>query len=152
MSVCRTLSRRPHVGQCVTCGSQFCNRSPASSFFHSAVCTPPPPCINYAKVPNYYGPYAYCSLGKAVDAQVQKEKIAWRAAARKGNLMHKYPQNQSYVGSNGQTLTTNVSMTPSSWQMCHQTHVLCGRTTFVPNQIRYHINTVPTPAVAWTRA
>ena len=25
--------------------------------------------------------------------------------------MHKYPQNQSYVGSSGQTLTTNVSMT-----------------------------------------
>ena len=32
------------------------------------------------------------------------------------------------------------------------THVLCGRTTFVPNQIRYQINTVPTPTVAWTRA
>ena len=25
--------------------------------------------------------------------------------------MHKYPQNQSYVGSSGQALTTNVSMT-----------------------------------------
>ena len=66
--------------------------------------------------------------------------------------MHKYPQNQSYVGSSGQTLTTNVSMTLCSWQICHQTHVLCGRTTFVPNQIKNQINTVPTPAVAWTRA
>ena len=37
---------------------------------------PPPPCMSYAKVPNQYGPYAYCSLDKAVDAQVQKEKIA----------------------------------------------------------------------------
>ena len=25
--------------------------------------------------------------------------------------MHKYPQNQGYVSSSGQTLTTNVSMT-----------------------------------------
>ena len=63
--------------------------------------------------------------------------------------MHKYPQYQSYVGSNGQTLTTNVSMTLCSWQMCHQTHVLCVHITFLPNQIRYQINT---PAVAWTRA
>ena len=66
--------------------------------------------------------------------------------------MHKYPQNQCYVGSSGQTLTTNMSMTPCSWQICHQTHVLCGPTTFVPNRIRYQINTVPTPTVAWTRA
>ena len=27
---------------------------------------PPPPCISYAKIPNYYGPYAYCSLDKGV--------------------------------------------------------------------------------------
>ena len=52
----------------------------------------------------------------------------------------------------GQTLTTDVSMTPGDWQFCHQTHVFCGRTALVPNQIRYQINTVPTPAVAWTRA
>ena len=39
--------------------------------------TRPPPCISYGKVPNYYGPYAYCSLDKAVDTQVQKENIAW---------------------------------------------------------------------------
>ena len=31
--------------------------------------------------------------------------------------MHKYPQNQSYVGSSGQTLTTNVPMTLCSWQI-----------------------------------
>ena len=61
--------------------------------------------------------------------------------------MHKRTQNQSYVGSSGQTLTTNVSMTPCNWQICHQTHVLCGCTTFVPNQMIYQINTVPTPAV-----
>ena len=37
----------------------------------------PPPRMSYTKVPNYYSPYAYCSLDKAIDAQVQKEKIAW---------------------------------------------------------------------------
>ena len=30
------------------------------------------------------------------------------------------------------------------WKIRHQTHVLCGRTTFVPNQIRYQTYTVPT--------
>ena len=34
-------------------------------------------CISYAKVPNQYGPYAYCSLDPAIDARVQKEKFAW---------------------------------------------------------------------------
>ena len=91
---------------------------------------PPPLCKSYAKVPNQYGPYACCSLDKAVDVRVQKEKIAWRAGARKGNIMHNYPQNQSAVGSSGQTLTTNVSMTLCNWQTRHETHVLCGRTTF----------------------
>ena len=33
--------------------------------------------------------------------------VSW---CKKWNIMHKYPQNQSYVGSRGQTLTTNVSM------------------------------------------
>jgi hypothetical protein len=42
---------------------------------------------------------------------------------KKGEYNDKYPQNHSYVGSSGQTLTTNVSMTPCSWQICHQTHV-----------------------------
>ena len=39
-------------------------------------------------------------------------------------MVHKYPQNQSYVGSSGQTITTNVSMTLCNWRICHQTHVL----------------------------
>ena len=43
--------------------------------------------------------------------------------------MHKYPQNQSYVGSSGQTLTTNVYMTLCTRQI-RQTHVLCGCTKF----------------------
>ena len=51
--------------------------------------------------------------------------------------MHRYPQNQSHVGSSGQTLTSNVSMTLGNWQICYQTNVLCGCTTFVPNHIRY---------------
>ena len=46
------------------------------------------------------------------------------------DMVHKYPKNQSYVGSIGQTLTTNVSMTLCNWQFCHQTHGLCGCTAF----------------------
>ena len=42
----------------------------------SGSCYPPPPCPSHAKVPNQYGSYAYCSLDKAADTQVQKEKIA----------------------------------------------------------------------------
>ena len=38
--------------------------------------------------------------------------------------------NQSYAGSIGLTLTTNVSMTLCDWQIRHQTHVVCGCTTF----------------------
>ena len=49
---------------------------------------------------------------------------------KKGDIVQKYPQNQSDVGSSGQTLTTNVSMTLCNWQIHHQTHVLCGCTTF----------------------
>ena len=45
-------------------------------------------------------------------------------------MVHKYPQNQSSVGPSGQTRTTNVSMTLCNWRICHQTHVLCGHTTF----------------------
>ena len=44
--------------------------------------------------------------------------------------MQKYPQNQSNVGSSGQTLTTNVSMTLCDLHICQLTHVLCGCTTF----------------------
>ena len=44
--------------------------------------------------------------------------------------MHKDTKNQSYVGSSGQTLTTNVSMTLCDSQICHQTHVLCGCAMF----------------------
>ena len=43
--------------------------------------------------------------------------------------MLKYPQNQSYVGSSGQTFTATVSMTLCNWQIRHQTHVLCGCST-----------------------
>ena len=44
--------------------------------------------------------------------------------------MHKDTKNQRYVGSSGQTLTTNVSMTLYDSQIRHQTHVLCGCTPF----------------------
>ena len=74
--------------------------------------------------------------------------VSW---CKKGECTN-IPKNQSYVGSSGQTLVTNVSMTLCHWQIRHQTHVLCGCATFVPKQIRNQINTVPTPAVAWTRA
>ena len=49
--------------------------------------------------------------------------------------MHKYPQNQSYVGSSGKTLTINVYMTLCTWQI-RQTHVLCGCTKFGTELIR----------------
>ena len=40
--------------------------------------------------------------------------------------MHKNTKNHSYVGSSGQTLTTNVPVNPCDSQLCHQTHVaLC---------------------------
>ena len=64
--------------------------------------------------------------------------------------MHRYPQNQSYVGSSGQTLTTNVSMTLCNCKFV--TKPMSYVTTFVPNQISSQINTVPTPAAAWTMA
>ena len=35
------------------------------------------------------------------------------------------------------------TMTLCNWQICHQTHVSCGCTTFVPHQIKSQINTVP---------
>ena len=44
--------------------------------------------------------------------------------------MHKHTQNQSYVGSSGQTLTTKLSMTLCNSQVRHQTHVLCVCTMF----------------------
>ena len=43
--------------------------------------------------------------------------------------MHKDTKNQSYVGSSGQTLTTNLSMTLCDSQI-RQTHVICGCTMF----------------------
>ena len=39
--------------------------SPKKKSSLCALCTPPP-CISYANVHNYYGPYAYCSLDKGV--------------------------------------------------------------------------------------
>ena len=92
---------------------------------------PSPPCLSCAKIPN-----SYCNLDNAVDAQ--EEKIAWCAGAGKENTTHNYPNNQSFVGSSGHpTLTTNVPMALCHWQICHQTHVLCGHTTFIPNQGPY---------------
>ena len=86
---------------------------------------PPHPCNSYGKIPYSYGPYAYCSMDKAVAYvyHIHGELVRERG-------MHRYPENQSYVGSTGQTLTPNVSMTLCNWQISHQTHVLCGRTTF----------------------
>ena len=57
--------------------------------------------------------------------------VSW---CKKGEYKAPISPKQSYVGSSGQTLTTNVSMTPCNWQICHQTHTLCGRTTFVLNK------------------
>ena len=102
---------------------------------------PPPRCISYTKVPNQYGPYAYCSLDTGVacarhiqlptpGTQVKKERIAWRAGASKGNMMHKDTKNQSYVGSSGQTLTTNASTRKFVTKPMSYVAALC----LVPNQ------------------
>ena len=60
----------------VGCGLGGCHKgwwgtqSPAPFFFDKAASVlqqyPPPSCISYANVHNYYGPYAYCSLDKGV--------------------------------------------------------------------------------------
>ena len=71
---------------------------------------PPSLCLSYAKVQNEYCPHAYCSLDKAAR---HIQLLAHTPPPRKGNVMHKYPQNQSSVGSSGQTITTNVSMSMS---------------------------------------
>ena len=51
--------------------------------------------------------------------------------------MHKYPQNESHVGSSGQTLSTNVSMTLCTWQFRHPClmwpHHICTESNWVPN-------------------
>ena len=39
---------------------QFCKKTACSG------APPPPPCMSYANVRNYYGPYAHCSLDKGV--------------------------------------------------------------------------------------
>ena len=41
------------------------NNLPVMSFV-VAYNYPLPPCISYANVHNYYGPYAYCSIDKSV--------------------------------------------------------------------------------------
>ena len=67
--------------------------------------------------------------------------------------MHRYTRNQSYVGSSGQTLTTNVSMTLLDTQIRHQTHVSWLHHIWYQIKIRSQINTVPTPTdkgVAYT--
>ena len=53
--------------------------------------------------------------------------VSW---CKQGEYNARGYQNQSYVGSSGQTLTTNVSMTLCDSQIRHKTHVLCGCTTF----------------------
>ena len=66
--------------------------------------------------------------------------------------MHKYPQNMSYVGSRGQTLTTNVSITYVTSKFVTKPMSYVAALHLYRIKIRYQINTVPTPAVAWTRA
>ena len=62
-----------HVGDCAT----FLNGEAFPQVKFPSRCTnhpghtsnpnyPPPHCVSYANVHNYYGPYAYCSLDKGV--------------------------------------------------------------------------------------
>ena len=43
-----------------------------------------PPYNSYGKVPNQYGPYAYCSMDKAEDAQVQKRRLQRELVQERG--------------------------------------------------------------------
>ena len=61
--------------------------------------------------------------------RLKKRRLHDDLLHEKGNMVLKYPENQT-VGSSGQTRTTNVSVTLCNWQICHQTHGLCGYTTF----------------------
>ena len=53
--------------------------------------------------------------------------VSW---CKKGAYNAQTSPNQSYVGSSGQTLTTNVSMTLCDSQIRHRPYVLCDCTTF----------------------
>ena len=45
---------------------KYCTNTNCRSHQGPKVIVPPPPCISYANVPNYYGPYAHCSLDTCV--------------------------------------------------------------------------------------
>ena len=77
--------------------------------------------------------YAYCSLDKAVACARHIQLPAHAPPPRKGDIMHKYPQNQSSVGSSGQTITTDVSMTPCNWQIVTKTLSYAVALHFVRN-------------------
>ena len=86
----------------------------------------PPPLLPRAPE----APLAYCALDKGIACAQHIQLPDANTGARKGDMVHKYPQNLRCVGSSGQTLTKNVPMTLCNWRICHQTHVLCGCTTF----------------------
>ena len=53
--------------------------------------------------------------------------VSW---CKKGAYNAQTSPKSEVCGSSGQTLTTNVSVTLCHSQIRHQTHVLCGCTTF----------------------
>ena len=69
----------------------------------------PPPRLSYGKIPNSYGPYAYCSLDKAVAYAYCIHMVSW---CKKGEYGFGWVHD------------------PCTWQSRHQTHGLCGCTTF----------------------
>ena len=52
----------------------------------------PSPCNSYAKVPNSYGPCAYCSLDKAVDASLKKRRLHGELVPERGILCTNIPK------------------------------------------------------------
>ena len=48
---------------------------------------PPPPCISYAKVPNQYGPYAYCSLNTGVACAAHRTTDSGRPCSKREDCM-----------------------------------------------------------------
>ena len=60
-------SKRGTETDCMGRGYLGQGHRPSSGLIHALhQGIPPPPCISYANVHNYYGPYAYCSLEKGV--------------------------------------------------------------------------------------
>ena len=95
------------------------------------------------------GPYAYCSLdeGVACTYHIHGELVQERGIQCIDIPKIRAPWVQ--VGNHSQQMCP-WPYVPGKFVTKPMSYVAALH--LVPNQIRYQINTVPTPAVAWTRA